>query len=251
MDDKLSVKIKLLKELGYNVSQGNTILDFGCGTGQTVKELIDRGFNGYGCEIKLRIEENTDGYLLFKEEKIRIIEADSYKLPFEDDFFDYIFSDEVFEHVLNYSETVSEIARVSKPDGVCLHIFPSRYQLIEPHIFVPLASIIRSRSWLFLWALLGIRNEFQQNQSSKETADFNYDFLRDNTNYLSRRQLMQEFKVKFNDVLFCEKLFLKSSPSWKKKLIYRLSTSFPFLPFLYSTFRTRIVLTKKPKKVSI
>lgn len=54
------------------------------------------------------------------------------------------------EHVLDYPSTVAEMRRVLKPGGCCLHIIPSRHVPIEPHVFVPLATILRSEFWLQL-----------------------------------------------------------------------------------------------------
>jgi hypothetical protein len=41
-----------------------------------------------------------------------------------------------------------EIRRVFKPSGISIHIFPSRYTPLEPHVFVPLATFIRPMNWL-------------------------------------------------------------------------------------------------------
>ena len=100
-----------------------------------------------------------------------------YRLPFEDNRFDYVISSQVLEHVMDYDATFGEIRRVLKPGGISLHTFPSRYVLIEPHTFIPLASVIKSRSWLRLWALLGIRNDYQAGKSAREVAKLNHAYL--------------------------------------------------------------------------
>jgi hypothetical protein len=55
------------------------------------------------------------------------------------------FSNQVFEHVMDYPTTLREIHRVLTPGGAFLHIFPSRYKFIEPHMLVPLGGVLRSR----------------------------------------------------------------------------------------------------------
>jgi SAM-dependent methyltransferase len=102
----------------------------------------------------------------------------SSKLPFEDSGIDVIINDQVFEHVLNYPQAIEELCRVMRVGGVFLHIFPSRYRVIEPHIYVPLASIFRPRWWLWLWALLGVRNEFQHGLPAREVVEKNAHFLK-------------------------------------------------------------------------
>jgi len=234
--DNLLIKMKILKELGFDLKPEFLIMDFGCGVGQVVHELRDLGYQAFGCDVKI------DAKSMHDENIIRLINSQPYKLPFKNDTFNIILSEQVFEHVQNYSEVISEINRVLKPDGCCLHIFPSRYKLIESHVYVPLSSIIKSYSWLLFWAKMGLRNEFQTGLSAKETGTRNYDYLRSHTNYLSKKQITKQFKEYFNDIVYCENLLLKYSKG--ARYICALSKVFPFLPSLYSTFRTRALLTK-------
>lgn len=89
-----------------------------------------------------------------------------HELSFDDNTIDAVLSDQVFEHVQSYSESIVEHNRVLKTDGFCLNIFPSRYKPIEPHAYVPLSSVIRLYPWLYLWAVLGIRNKHQASLSA-------------------------------------------------------------------------------------
>ena len=41
----------------------------------------------------------------------------SERFPFDDDFFDYIFSHDVYEHILDWENYVSECQRVLKKGG--------------------------------------------------------------------------------------------------------------------------------------
>ena len=61
------------------------------------------------------------------------------RLPFDDDMFDVVVSNQVFEHVVPIERSVEEIERVLKPGGVHYHHFPSRTVLREGHIEVLLA----------------------------------------------------------------------------------------------------------------
>ena len=245
--DSLLLKMRVTKELGFDFSPESVIMDFGCGSGGRVHEMRELGYQAFGCDLKFKNDKNVDTGSMEREGIVRLIDKEHYALPFNDNTFDLIFSDQVFEHVQDYPRTVSEIARVLKPDGMCLHIFPSRYTPIEPHVYVPLASIIQSYWWLYCWAFIGIRNEEQRGASANETATENFNYLRNNTHYLSRKAISSQFLSQFHYVVFCESTFLKYSR--KGKYLWALSKLLPFLPSIYSTFRGRVVLAKQPIKM--
>jgi SAM-dependent methyltransferase len=236
--------LKIAREFGFLLKPDSRILDFGCGSGKSVYELCHNGYQAFGCDIKIDFDSNDNSKSLIGEGKIKPIDLNPYRLPFEDQTFDFIFSNQVFEHVQNYSESISEIARILKPDGICLHILPSRYRPIEPHVYVPFSSVLRSYGWLYFWALLGIRNEFQKDMNVKERTTNNYHYLRDRTKYLSKKDLRKYFKEQFNQVLFCEREFLKFTR--RGNLLYNISKVIPFLPNIYSTFRMRVIVTRSP-----
>lgn len=217
------------------------ILDFGCGNGDLVFEL--RKMNqAFGCDFKFK-EGNNVKYLENKD-IIRLIEP-PYRLPYEDNFFDIIFSDNVLEHVMNYQPTFSEIYRVLRPSGVCLHFFSSRYRFFEVHKRVPLGSIIKKKGWFSLWAYLGIKSSHQKNINMKITdiIDDNYNYLNNNTNYLRKDELQNVAFRYFDEVKFVENYFLKHSD--RGKYIYPICLFFPFVASLYSTLRTRVMYCKK------
>jgi SAM-dependent methyltransferase len=173
---------------------------------------------------------------------LRLI-PDPYAIPYDDGTFDVIVSDQVFEHVMDYPGTLAELQRVMKPGGVFIHMFPSRYRVIEPHVFVPFGTIIRAPSWLRLWASLGIRNSFQKGQPAAEVARFNRNYLTTRTHYLSRRDLRRQFERYFTDVRFVEKTYLKYAG--RARPLYTLSSVVWFLPALYSALHGRVVFGRR------
>jgi SAM-dependent methyltransferase len=245
---ELASKINIIMELGCFLDSDSVLLDFGCGKGKMVKELSDHGYQVFGCDTKFDFVAGDDTDLLLQQEIIRKIDLINYSLPFKDNTFDFIFSQSVFEHVKNYPETISEIARVLKPNGCCLHLFPSRNRFIEPHVFVPFATVLISRPWLYIWTYLGIRNQFTTSLKAKETSELFYNYLLNETNYLSKKQLIAYFGKQFEDVKFCEDLSIKYSPH-KGKIIHSILKYFPFIFSVYSTFRTRIIFMRKPCKL--
>ncbi len=94
------------------------LLDFGCGLKPyenlfTVEEYI--GIDYYG-------EGET-----YPKDKVDII-YDGKTIPFKNDYFDSVFSSEVFEHIFNPDVVIKELYRILKPNGMipitCPFTFP-------------------------------------------------------------------------------------------------------------------------------
>ena len=161
VSNRANQQIRILNDLGVMLSSSTTILDFGCGNGDLVREYINRGYNAYGCDYQFKPGQHVSE--LERKGALRRIGSESvYRLPFEDEMFDLIISDQVFEHVADYASTIAELGRVSRSNAVGLHIFPSRYIPVEPHVNVPFAGSLQSNWWLRLWAMLGVRTENQR-----------------------------------------------------------------------------------------
>jgi SAM-dependent methyltransferase len=198
----------MLAALGMVLRPGARVLDFGCGDGTYVYEYRDEGFDAYGFEIipsvKYRSPEDARffGFSLSEQRAGADyrIDGTAYKIPFESDSFDFVFSCEVFEHVADYEAALAEIARVLKPGAASLHTFPARYRLIEPHINVPLGGFIRSHAWYVLWALLGIRNQFQTGVGPLTRARQNTEFMKNSVNYLSTAEILRHATAYFGEV---------------------------------------------------
>jgi SAM-dependent methyltransferase len=229
-----------LRDLGYEAREGSSILDFGCGNGSGVKGLRERGYEAYGCDLKLGEEGEIPA--LAGHGHVRLIETAPYRLPFDDDFFDIVYSCQVFEHVQNYRDALREIHRVLKPGGVSLHIFPSRYRPIESHFHVPLASVIQSYRYLYFWAKLGIRKDSQEGMSAEEVARYNYTALNERTNYLSKKKITSFVEEFFDEYEFCE---LAASRHSRLSALYPVFSRIPFASPLLSTFQTRILYFRK------
>jgi SAM-dependent methyltransferase len=119
---------------------GGVVLDFGCGPGTLVRMLRERGYEAYGVDIRWPGADYGDlvGSDLGREGILRLYDEGG-RLPFEDDYFDLVVSEEVFEHVVPIEESLAELERVLKPDGMAYHHFPSRTVWREGHIGIPFA----------------------------------------------------------------------------------------------------------------
>lgn len=236
--------LKILRDLDIPITESTKVLDLGCGAGGMVQEARNKGLQFYGCGFALRDDDYAANQALIENGFLRTIKEEPYTLPFDDGFFDVVISDQVFEHVMDYPTTLRETQRVLKPGGKFLHVFPSRYSVLEPHLWVPFGGMMQSRPWLMLWALLGVRNRFQKDLSAAETVEANKAFLTTHTNYLPKRELRRLFGEYYTDVEFVEQLFLKQSRRGNQA--YRLSKVLPFLPKIYSAARCRVMTGRRP-----
>lgn len=104
---------KNIKEMAVVLS-GN-VLDFGCGS-KPYRSYFINAKKYIGLDI---LESGHD-----KIHKKADVYYDGKHIPFDDNSFDSMFSSEVFEHVVNLSEILSEIGRVLKPKGWLLVTVP-------------------------------------------------------------------------------------------------------------------------------
>jgi len=235
--------VTMLRDVGVTVDSHTRILDLGCGAGLMVKAGRAHGHDFYGAGYQLYDAHEPAPQELISQGVLRQITDPPYRLPFDDGFFDVVISDQVFEHVMDYPGTMREIHRVLKPGGAFMHVFPSKYSLIEPHVRVPFAGALRARWWMRLWAALGVRNEFQRKLSARQASEDSLRYLGTRTNYYGRRQLRRQFAQMFSDVQFVEHAFLKTSERGRK--VHRLSKGLPFLPRLYSMLGNRVVFGRR------
>ncbi|MBI9034845.1 MAG: class I SAM-dependent methyltransferase [Bacteroidales bacterium] len=260
----------IFDKVGISLSEEMTLLDFGCGIGECVSQFRGEGYNAYGCDIDFPENKKSplkecmdDGYIrkieyakdsndtlddFMKNGKLSKDKGFSYHLPFDDDTFDIIFSNQVFEHIMDYPTVLAELQRVTKPEGINLHVFPGRWRVRESHVYVPFSSVIRFKWYLLLAALFGIRNEFQQGMSAKEVANRNYWYLHECTLYPNRRRILQQVKKYFDEYRFEEEAYFYVKPG-----VWKWFNRFPILLRLYrawySDTQMRLLIFGKKKEI--
>ena len=121
----------IFKRYSQFVPESGRVLDWGCNHAPTaclVKMLRGDSIELYGCDV------HTDEYQAFFEfsglryERLK----HHYSLPYEDNFFDAVIGTAALEHVPNDSESLKELYRVIKPDGVfIMTTLPNRFSYTE------------------------------------------------------------------------------------------------------------------------
>jgi SAM-dependent methyltransferase len=234
-------KLSLLRRLGVTVEKSAGILDFGCGEGTMVYEILAKGYDnvqGFDVIDSLKLQRNED--------RSRFAIDRSGQLPYKDRTFDLIVSDQVFEHVSNQEQSFRELYRILKPGGHAVHIFPAKYQLIEPHIYVPLGGIIGEPWYYKFWASMGVRNGFQQGLTARQTAAANVKSFRENLNYVPNSQYKQMWKTIGYEFKDAEQLYMETSENARIRKLGALSRTAPGILWAIRTFWVRIVYMHKP-----
>jgi len=119
------------------------VLDFGCGL-KPYESLFINAKSYIGVDVEVSGHSH-------KKSKVDFF-YDKKTLPFPDNHFDAVVSFEVFEHVFNIDEVLTEIKRVLKPDGQLLITIPFAFGEHEiPYDFARYTSY-------------GIRHIFENNK---------------------------------------------------------------------------------------
>ena len=114
---KLFYEMNLIKNIFKKKSDEISILDFGAGWGFWLNYLKKNNFDVYAFEVSVtRIN-------FLKKNKIKII-SDISNIEKK---FDFIYSEETFEHISNPKETLINLSKILKEDGFIMLRFPSSF----------------------------------------------------------------------------------------------------------------------------
>ena len=123
----------------------SVVLDLGAGAG-IVSQMNFRGLPAQMCGVDLdpRVVDNP----MLDEGRV----ASATGIPFEDNRFDVVFSDNVLEHLEEPLQVFREVVRVLKPGGVFLFKTPNKYHYmpviarLTPHVFHQYINRLRGRA---------------------------------------------------------------------------------------------------------
>jgi SAM-dependent methyltransferase len=203
--------------LGVSPRIAGNILDFGCGS-KPYESLFINASSYTGVDIEVSGHNHACSRV--------DVYYDGNTLPFPDAHFDAVVSFEVFEHVFNIDEAMSEIRRVLKPGGQLLITVPFAWDEHEaPYDFARYTSF-------------GIRHVLERNQFEvmeiKKTTTYVLALCQMGIAYLSQH------------------VFPRRKPL---SIIFQLLVTFPLnlgslllnavLPRRYEYFCNSVVLSKK------
>lgn len=175
------------------------ILDYGCGAGAMVETFIDNGFDAYGCDVVLRSDNDMVKQM-----------NDQFHIPYEDEKFDLIVSNQVVEHVHDLRTMISEFNRVLKPNGQAILLCPTLETVIEWHLMVPFVHWFNNYQFtqkclLRLFATVGLGRRHADDKDDWVANKFK--FLQNFTRYRSRAEIIKNFNLENFSVQTIEREF--------------------------------------------
>lgn len=115
----------------FDKYQGKRLLEVGVGAGTDFLQWIRGGALGYGLDLTdeaiAHVHHRLEIYGLKAEQ---LIVSDSENLPFDDDFFDVVYSWGVIHHTPNTEKALNEIIRVLKPNGIAKIMVYHRHSVL-------------------------------------------------------------------------------------------------------------------------
>ena len=99
--------------------QNNKILDVGCDTGAYLSFLKNLGWDTYGCEL------NSANASIARSRGHKVFSGVLQEARYSPCFFDVVRLEQVFEHIGNPRETLEEINRILKQNGLLIMGVPS------------------------------------------------------------------------------------------------------------------------------
>ena len=150
-----------MKEI-YPIHGGATnskILEVGFGQGTDLVQFAKAGYECYGIDLTTKHYELANKNFSLRELKANLTLGDASKLPYEDEFFDVVYSFGVLHHTPDIDKCVDEIYRVLKREGeftIALYNRNSAFYLISKLL---VDGILKG--WLFKLGIKGLRSTIE------------------------------------------------------------------------------------------
>jgi ubiquinone/menaquinone biosynthesis C-methylase UbiE len=116
---QINILEKLINKKNQEENQSIRILDVGCGDGVLInlmKKEIKTNIEYFGNDLS----EDALNIAKEKNPQANFFKEIAYKFQFSDNFFDFIVSSDVIEHVKEPKRMLKEIKRVLKPGGIAV-----------------------------------------------------------------------------------------------------------------------------------
>lgn len=227
-DYRYTKEAHILANLDRIDFKGKRVLEIGLGQGADAEQIIRRGGIYSGVDLTAEAAKRTETRFRLKNLDYETVKQGSVlALPFEDDYFDIVFSHGVLHHVPDIKQAQKEIHRVLKPSGELIVMFYAKWSLN----YLAAISVVRRLGLLGIYAsganVSGIYSQHLKN--AKKLGVWNYlkmsNFIHTNTdgplNPYSKVYDVNEVKKDFADfeVIKSHKHFMHAPPlkvNWLK-----------------------------------
>lgn len=120
----------ILKNLDRIDFKGKKVLEIGLGQGADAEQIIRRGAVYSGVDLTSEAAKRTETRFHLKNLEYETVKQGSVlNLPFDDDYFDIVFSHGVLHHVPEIKQAQKEIHRVLKSSGALVVMFYAKWSL--------------------------------------------------------------------------------------------------------------------------
>tara|TARA_R110001592_G_C13190615_1_gene752592 strand:+ start:12320 stop:13129 length:810 start_codon:yes stop_codon:yes gene_type:complete len=253
------IKFSKKSSLKFNLASPS-LLDVGCGNGDTVYDCLSKGYEAFGTDVEFKEGPYKDH--LIEEGRVKKLGSDSasrldtidnnnlmeYAWPFPNDTFDVVCSRATIEHVFNLNDFVIENNRVLKDSGIAIHYFPSKFALIEPHVGIPLAGLFRANFYLTLCVYLGLCFKKYKKFTKAEAVKHIKLYLDNYTCYRNEKEIIQKFES-HGFVLegrYPNVILQATEKDWAKFI-----SKFSPLRYLFSLFRSKLLVFSKEQRLNL
>jgi ubiquinone/menaquinone biosynthesis C-methylase UbiE len=229
------------------------ILDMGCGNGRMICFLHrklgelhpDRQLEIFGYDVddsRVQEPEYFAETLKTLQEKAptvdwlnrlhRVRSTDFW--PYPDNYFDFVVSNQVMEHVMDHTHAFTEICRVLNSTGVSIHLFPLVHYIYEGHLNLPFVHWLKNEDLLYNYIktcsriFLGkykLHKKINPLLSVEEFSRRHTDYIIYETNYLT---LNETFKITKHSKLRCHYRYTKHFYVNKLRQVFRIPLKYTY-----------------------
>lgn len=205
------------------------VLDYGCGSGQIVKELRNHEIEAFGCDV---FYEGGDYSKSIERELFdngAIKRMNGQTIPFDSCSFDFVINNQVMEHVENLDSVLAEIQRVLKPGGQVLSLFPDKGVWREGHCGIPFLHWFPKSSSARIYYAAALRAlGLGYHKGAKSIMLWSKDFcdwLDKWTHYRTRQEIDTSYEKYFSGILNIEDYWFQLRLGKRKAIVSWLPAS--------------------------